>query len=240
MKTKPCVVVCDFDGTLTPKSWVSLFSVVDKSGCLPQEIADQLIAMREKYLPKMKAAALSKDEEREWFNDTVMLYAKAGLTLEKIKEVLAPVRLRDGVNEFLDFVKTYNVPVAVVSYGVKQFIAAVLDNNVAVVDEIYSADLIVSESGLVTGYRPETAAFPNTKGDFSRQFADYHGVPHENILAIGDSGGDITLGHLKENRLGIAKDEQEQQKLEQFMGMAVVTENFEPVCEWVWKKIKPQ
>lgn len=237
---KPWAVVCDFDGTLTPKSWVSLFSVVDKSGCLPQEIADALVLMREKYLPKMKSAALTKEEERQWFDETISLYARAGLTLAKIEEVLAPVIIRDGVHEFLDLLRVYNVPVAVVSYGVRQFISAVLDKNAAVVNEIYSADLIVSESGLVTGYRPETAVFPNTKGDFSRQFADYHGIPHENILAIGDSGGDATLGCLKEHRLGIAKDEQEEKKLGQFMGRVVVTENFEPVCDWVWKKIRSQ
>lgn len=238
--SKTWAVVLDFDGTLTPKSWVSLFNVVDKSGCLPKDIADQGLAMRERYLPKMKAGGLTRQEEYQWFDETIALYVRAGLTMEKIKEVLAPVKIRNGVNKFLDFIKTYNVPVAIVSYGVKQFISAVLDNNIAVVDEIYSADLIVSENGLVTGYHPKTAVFPYTKGDFSRQFADCHGVPHENILAIGDSGGDATLGHLKENRLGIAKDEQEEKKLEQFMGGVVVTENFEPVCDWVWNKIRPQ
>lgn len=236
------VVVSDFDGTFTLKSSVSLFNIVDNGGGLTAENLVRAKEMRERYLVKHLEKTLTKEGERNWFHETIGLYAASGLTKKKIYEILSGVKVRPGVRDCLRFLKHKNVPVAIVSYGIEYFIHVVLANNKIseLVDAVYSAELIFDEKGLVTGYKPETAIFPDNKGIFSCRFANLFAVAFENILAVGDSGGDAHLGHLKENRLGIAKDDKEKEKLQQFMGEVVITEDFQPVQEWLEKKLNPR
>ncbi|MEK7103293.1 MAG: hypothetical protein AAB870_03025, partial [Patescibacteria group bacterium] len=95
------------------------------------------------------------------------------------------------------------------------------------------------KNGLVIGFDMKSAVFPGkSKGKFSKLFADKHGVSYENILAVGDSSGDANLGHLKENRFGIAKDYSEAGRLAEYMGTVAVTEDFTPVKNWLSQKVR--
>lgn len=238
MAEKKFVVVCDFDGTLTPKSVNSLFDVMD--GMLTKEASARAVAMRDGYLPKALSGSLTPQEGRAWLRETIGLYIESGLTKSRIKDVLRKIHLREGAAEFLKFLKIRGVPIAIISYGVVEFIRTVLvfDGVSHLVDKIYATKLISDEDGLVTGYEPETYVLPDNKDEYSRAFADIHSVPYENILAIGDSGGDRKLGHLKENRLCLARDEKEGQKLELFAGTVAVSDTFFPAIEWLTSKIK--
>ena len=104
------------------------------------------------------------------------------------------------------------------------------------ISKIYAANLVIKD-GLICGYRPETFVFSENKGVFSRQFARQYGVPAENILAVGDSAADARLGYLKKNRLGLARDQAEKEKIQEFFGEVIITETFDPVLEWLEKKL---
>lgn len=233
-------VVFDFDGTLIPASYGSLYDVVDSSGEVTTECHRKAEEMRKYYLAKAKADRLTKKDQEKWLVDSLALYMDSGLTLSKIEKILSRVELRPGVKECLKGLHLKKIPVAVVSYGVYQFIDAVLRANGArnLVQEIYSTRLLTDRSGLVTGFSRDTFVFPFNKGKVSRNFADRCFIRYDNLLAVGDSpNGDKQLGHLKKNRLGIAGDEEKRQRLLTVMGDAVVTEHFGPVTDWLLKKI---
>lgn len=236
------VAVMDFDGTATPKSFVSLFKVIEDNAGFSPEILKRAGEMRNKYLPRAVAGQLTEEEERQWFQETVTLYTDGGLNEKKIRASLAAVKLRPGFVECLRFLKNENVPVAIISYGVEYFIHVVLANNKAseLIDAVYSAVIDFDSDGLIKSYKPETVVLPRNKGIMSCRFAYLFDVDFENILAVGDSGGDAHLGYLKKKRLGIAKDEKEKVKLEEFMGTVVITEDFEPVQRWLNSKIRPR
>jgi len=231
-------VVFDFDGTLTPKSYISLFRVIEQNAGFSQEILAKADAMRSRYLPKATSGSLTPDEEIAWFDETIGLYSEARLTREKITESLATVRLRDGVKDCLRFLKRKNIPVAIISFGISNFILAVLIHNQAdhLVDAIYSTNLKF-DKGFVSGYDAKSVVLPSTKGFCSQAFANLFAVPDKNVFGIGDSAIDAKLSQFKENLLGIARDEKDREKLSQYMETVVITEAFYPVQEWLSEKI---
>jgi len=233
------VMVCDFDGTFISKSTISLFDVMDKES-LTKEAKIKAVALRDKYLPKALSGTMTQKEGCEWLEETIKLYIESKLTKRKIRDILSKIRLREGVVEFLTFLHAKRLPVAIISYGVVEFIKEVLMFNevLHLVDKIYATKLIIdNDSDLVIGYIPETYVLPDNKDEFSRAFADIHSTSYDNILAVGDSGGDKKLGHLKENRFCIAKDEKEKNKLELFADTVCVSETFLPVLGWLKTKI---
>lgn len=229
------VVVFDFDGTLISKHR-SLFDVMDRA--LSPEDCQKIDFLRHKYLPLLSAGqTLCTKEAAEMITIPIEIYTKAGLTLYKIAKTLSIVDLRPGVEETLHFLAQKEIPTAIISYGITAFIESVLENQKvrSRIAKVYAAELITKD-GLLCGYRPETIVTVATKGVCSKNFADRHGVPLENILAVGDSPADQFLGGLQENRLGIAKDQAEKEKIAPYFGEIVLTENFSQVLEWL--KIK--
>lgn len=240
MKNPNWAATFDFDGTLIQESYGSLCAVVDSSGEVTAECHRKAEEMRKYYLAKAQQNKLTKRDQEKWLVDSLNLYIESGLTLAKIEKILSKVKLRPGVVDCLEELQKRKIPVAVVSYGVYQFIDAVLKANKVsnLVDKIYSANLTTNEFGMVNGFSRHTFVLPHNKGKFSRNFADRCFVCYDNLLAVGDSpSGDKLLGYLKKNRLGIAEDPGKKERLLRVMGDAVVTEDFRPVTDWLLEKI---
>lgn len=229
MAAKTVTVVLDFDGTLTPKTG-SLFEHVDRCALSAESLAVSR-QMREKYLERMKSRRLTLQEELDWLEDSLKLYVQDGVTDRQVQEALAGVRLRDGVVKCLQTLKKIGVPVAIVSYGVLQFIETVLGNNGALdlVDAIYAAHMLQDDSGLghYIGYRSDTLVVPGNKDQWSRRFAEICGRPFKKQLAIGDSGADKRLGPCKANRFGLADSFDEAERLCEFMNSVSVSQDFD-------------
>ena len=239
MNRKWCAVF-DCDGTLISKSYGALCDVVDGS-VISAEGHKKAEEMRKRYFAAIRAGFFRKEDQEKWMAETIEIYKHYGLTLRKINYALRNVKVRPGVKEWFHLLQEKGIPVAIVSYGVTEFIETLLKVNglLKMVDRIYAADLLINSQGKLFGFCRESAVYPDNKGEYSRRFADRHGVSYRNILAVGDSPhGDGKLGYLKKNRFGIAKDESQKQKLAEVMGAVAVTENFKPVIEWILEKIK--
>ena len=231
-------VVFDFDGTLMPKEFISLFNVMD---CALGEVHRKEIEnLRIKYIPKILSRQITPEEDMIMVTRPAQIYIESRLTICQMKKAIAKVNLRQGVTKTLQFLYEQKIPVAIISYSYLQAIELTLTKHGIghLVSKVYGANLVF-KNGIVCGYRPETFVFSKNKGLFSRQFAKRYDIPDKNILAVGDSGADCYLGHLKENRLGLAQDEAEKEKIQKFFGEVVVTENFDPVLEWLKMKINP-
>jgi phosphoserine phosphatase len=232
-------VVFDFDGTLTPKHYVSLFNIVEK-GVLSEKYLQETATLRNKYMPKAMNGIITHEEEMAWLEENINIFIKAKTTINQIKYALKDVRLRSNVVDCMLLLKYKCVPTAVISYGVKQFIEIVLQNNHALklVDSIYATQLEIDEkTGLVLGYKPETILLPRQKGLASTHFAKSATVRENNVLAVGDSLVDSLLGSSKENRFGIAEDEIQLKRIQNVMGECAITQDFSLVISWILNKI---
>ncbi|MCL5017203.1 MAG: cytochrome P450 [Patescibacteria group bacterium] len=106
------------------------------------------------------------------------------------------------------------------------------------VDSIYAAQLEIDEkTGLVVGYKPNTIILPRQKGLASAHFAKSMTVQEKNVLAIGDSLVDSLLGSSKENRFGIAEDENQLKRIRNVMGECAITQDFSPAISWLLNKL---
>lgn len=231
-------VVFDFDGTLTPKSYVSLFNIVDQSA-LPEKYFWEMRDLRANYMPKAVDGTITREEERDWMVKSIGIYVRARITLEQIEKAMEKVVLRDGVVDCMKELRSWGVRVAVISFGIAQFVRAALKNNGALrlVDEVYATELISACGGVVVGFKQDTLLLPTDKGLTSLVFARKFGVPKHHILAIGDTLVDAHLGGLKKNRFGIAENEWQLANIKEVMGAAAITMDFSPVRNWLLAKI---
>ncbi len=235
-----CAVVFDFDGTLTPKFHVSLFNVVEK-GVLSEKYLQETAILRNKYLPKAMSGTITHKEEAAWLSENINIFIKAGTTIDQVKYALKDVRLRINVVDCMALLKYKRIPMAVISYGVYQFIEIVLKNNHALplINSIYATKLEVDkETGKIIGFNPATVLLPTQKGTASLHFAKSVRVAENKILAVGDSLVDSLLGSLKENRFGIAEDETQLKRIQNVMGECAITQDFSPVINWLIRKIE--
>ena len=238
MPTKHAVVF-DFDGTLTPRFHISLFNVVEK-GVLPSKYLQEAEYVRNKYIYKAMRGTLTRQEELTWLKENINIFVEAGVTIKQVEKALKHVKFRDNAQECLAWLKGEGVPIAVVSYGIYQFIEVVLKNNHAqpLIDSIYATKLDVDQkTGKIIGFHADTVVLPTQKGDASLHFADLMNIDKSKILAVGDSQIDSRLGFLKENRFGIAEDHDQLRRIENVMGKSVITHDFAPVIEWLYDKI---
>ena len=232
-------VVLDCDGTLTPKSLGSLFRVVD-THALPPEAEPDFKVLRDRYIPLAEVGKLSPELQIEWLAETFEIYIRHRLRREAWQLAIASsVTFRPGVMGALVALHAAGVPTAIVSYGSIDFIehALEIEGAAELVTEIYATRMRHDASGLVVGYERETFVTQENKGEWSLRFADAYGIPHGNLLAVGDTAGDRYLGHLKEHRFGIAKDEAERAKIAPYMGETVVADDFAAARAWLSGKL---
>ncbi|MBU1915510.1 haloacid dehalogenase-like hydrolase [Patescibacteria group bacterium] len=241
MSKKCWGVVFDCDGTLFNKNIGSLMKLFDERA-LPQHGRDQAIELRDLYLPQALAGELSVRDELDWLAQTLDIYVDCRVTNKQVRALMADIRVRVGVTECLSELHARNVAVAIVSYGVRPLIVeAMIANGLQdAFDEIYAANLTANRVGRFVSHSRRTYVIPDNKGRWSRQFAKKHNVSLHRLLAVGDSAGDVKLGHFKKNRLGIAESVDEANKIRRYMGDTVVSQDFHSVTAWLLQKIDLQ
>lgn len=234
MSARPAYgVVLDFDGTLTPKKLGSLFKVVD-TRALPPEAEPDFKVLRDKYIPLAEVGKLSPEIQLEWLAETFEIYIRHGLTRAGwMSAITTAIAFRPGALGTLAALESANVPTAIISYGATDFIEHALMLGDVSVTEICATRMRHDPTGLVTGYDRSTFVTQENKGEWSQRFADKHGIPLENLLAVGDTAGDRYLGHLKERRFGLVADEAERAKVAPHMGETAVSDDFGPARAWL-------
>lgn len=245
MKLADNCVVLDFDGTCIPRNEIALIPIVDRNA-LPKEASSDLEKVWSIYGEKAVNGTISQVEARAWIVQTVDLYIRYGLKLEDAYRALEHVRLKRGFKKFLKDMHRMGVPVAINSFGIKQFIWYVLqkENIAHLVSDIFATDLItwnISKNAKpITDFDMKSMVVPHFKGCFSELFAWKYGVPDDGIIAIGDSLGDALLGVRKENRICLIEKESEIEEfdLSAHFGEILVTKSFVPAHEVVLKRIR--
>jgi len=232
-------VVLDCDGTLFPKAIGSLMKLVDDRA-LPEAAKQASAELRDFYLPFAHEGTLTNQQERDWLIETVRIYTEHRITEAQVCAALHDVRLRPGLATGLRELHAAGVKLGVISYGVAPLIRIALKiNDVAdLFESVCAADMGMDDQGRYVSYNPDSFVTPDDKGEWSRLFALAHNIPDEQLLAVGDSGGDRTLGIQREKRLGVMEDSNEREKLLRHMGdVVLVKDGFGPAIEWLKRRI---
>lgn len=235
-KQKRRAVVLDFDGTVLRKPNQSVFHLIHQYADLPPRTAERMDRIRSQFLDRGERGLITPQEERDWLFTEVAAWIEGGLTPKQVAQAMLHARLRPYVGECLNWLRQRRIPVTIISYGIRQFVEMVLHANGLgnLVDRVYALDLRLDyRTGRYCGQVADSAVTPSNKGAWSRHFAKKHHVRTDQLYAVGDSPGDRDLGHLKKNRIGLAVDHEEAERLTRYFSEVLVTDNFRPAWNWL-------
>lgn len=235
-------VLYDCDGTLIGKMAGALMPTVSDRA-LPPEAGAQLAALRKTYFAYYATGSITVAQYRHWLLEELALYARYALKPDAWRRALGHVRLRHGAAELIRDLHALGVRQAVVSAAIADFVEFVLEVNGVRghIDAVYAARITLGPDGAVAGHVDGTIVHIGNKGDHSLAFARRFGLDPRRLIALGDSIGDATLGHLPEHRIGVAETHEDAEILRNLGAMGevvvIVDGHMRPVSAVIRKKL---
>ncbi|BGP15996.1 hypothetical protein JCM10213_005454 [Rhodosporidiobolus nylandii] len=185
--TAPYILFSDFDGTITTR---------DSNDCATDELGFGVDRRRALNVEILEQRMTFRDAFAEMLNSVW----KNGKSFAEVKEYLVKhITLDEGFKTCNDWCKEHDVPVVIVSSGMKPIIQAILTNLVGEEDaakiDIIANDVEFPSSEGENGewritYRHPESGFGHDK---SRATAPYRTLPHRPILFFcGDGVSDLS------------------------------------------------
>ena len=201
-------VLADFDRTLTKaffngKKVNTIISHLRNGNYLTEDYAKKAHELFDKYHPIEIATDVSDKEKskkmNEWWNAHFDLLIKSGLNKSDLKKVVndESLEFRDGVLEFLKFLKEKNIPLVILSSsGLGDTISMYLEkegilyNNIHIISNFYKWD----EKGNAIGVHEPIIHVMNKSEISVKSLPIYHELlKRKNVLLIGDGLGDLGM-----------------------------------------------
>jgi 2-hydroxy-3-keto-5-methylthiopentenyl-1-phosphate phosphatase len=158
------IVFCDFDGTIT--------------------IAETFVAMVSRFAPAVSALVLPEIYARRvTLRQGVrqMLESIPSASYSEIIEFTRSQPIRAGFDDFLDFLKTKQIPIVIVSGGLQGMVEAVLEPYMDRIEAIHAIDLDTSGDYLQVKSRYEGGTEMVAKAEIMARYGA------DESIAIGDS-----------------------------------------------------
>ncbi len=199
--SKEVHIVTDFDRTITDFSTPTSWSLLSRSGLTPNEYVFDRQALYENYHKYENDPSI--DEEfrckmmKEWFEGHIALFIKHRINKEIFERIIynEMMQFREKGKEFLELTYRKNIPVIIISAGLKVFIDSFLQKNGCLFENTYivSNELVFDDGGIPISFCGETIHMAN-KSEVS--------LPDEirarldarpNIILLGDGISDIKM-----------------------------------------------
>lgn len=169
------LTIFDLDGTLTQERsiWEYIHIRLGKWYGFAEEYQNQFLAGKISY------EEFCERDAKVW----------KGLKVEKLLEIVKTVPFHPGVNELMNYLKNRGLKLAMVSSGL-----SLLSDWV---HQRYGLDYSVSndllhENGVLTG-KVKIQVYYDKKAEWVDKILKQFGVKAEEVIAIGDSKGDIDM-----------------------------------------------
>ncbi|MDD5649854.1 MAG: hypothetical protein PHF86_05445 [Candidatus Nanoarchaeia archaeon] len=200
-------VVSDFDRTLTKcfyngKKIPSTIALIREGGYLTEDYPKKAFELFDKYHPIELDESLDYDyrfkKMQEWWETHEKLLIKSGMNKKVINDILEryPKMLREGTIEFLDYLKSHNIPLLIFSSGIGNLIEGYLkkENRLTPNIHILSNTFNFNSKGYATGYKNKIIHIMN-KSETKIENKVYRDLisKRNNIILLGDSLEDIGM-----------------------------------------------
>ncbi len=202
-------VVSDFDKTLTKcfnegKKIPSTIALIREGGYLKDDYPKKAFSLFDKYHPIEIDDSISYDYKyekmKEWWETHEKLLVKSGMHKDVVDDIIKkyPKVLRDGIKEFLEFLKNKNIPLLIFSSGIGNMIEGylkkenLLTQNIHILSNTFEYD----ENGYAKGYREEVIHLFNKseKKITNKKYKELISK-RTNVLLLGDSLGDLGMAN---------------------------------------------
>lgn len=226
-------VIADFDKTLThaftnEKKVQSIIAVLRNKNYLTVDYSKKAHALFDKYHPYEIDSEISIEEKKgkmnEWWMEHFDLLIKSGLNENDIKNLVKEdeIKLRDGVLEFLDFLKNKKIPLIIMSAGLGDAIKLYLEKekrlyeNIHIISNLFEWD----ENGNAIDVKKPIVHSMNKDETTIENLEIYEELKkRKNVLLLGDGLGDkgMIKGFDYENLISVAfLNENIEKNLEKF------------------------
>ncbi len=123
----------------------------------------------------------------ESFRKTVGMLVQYGLTRDKIQELVEEVlEIKPGVEEFFNYLQKHEIPVAIITGGVIDFISEPYRS----IATIYSNEFTYDQDGKLNGVK---VMVRGNKEYYLHAFCDERGILPERTFVVGDGAGDLGM-----------------------------------------------
>ena len=228
-------ILSDFDRTLTKafvdgKSVPSLISILREENYLTPDYSQKAKELYAKYHPIEIDPNISLKEKkkamREWWMAHFDLLIRSGLNKRDLKKVVESdrIKLKEGCQEFLDFLQKHNIPLVIISSSGlgKEAIAMYLEKkgrlykNIYIISNSYEWD----EAGNAIAVKQPIIHGMNKDMTIIQNFPVFEIIKErKNVLLMGDNLADVEMvkGFHYDNLLKIGfLNEKVKENLEQY------------------------
>lgn len=189
-------VVSDFDLTLTAGKNhgdnLGTWDVMD--ALMPPEGVAAHTAIYQSFRPIERAGKLTEAIAKEKWSDTLDLITGYRMSINDIEQAfLSVATLRSGAKNLFDICTAYTIPTVVLSSGIRNVIEIIAEHYDLRPDYILSNDLVVDESGHVSGWRRETLIHVLNKHEMGHNELSTLRTKHPHVLLLGDVPADTSM-----------------------------------------------
>ncbi|MFH1456031.1 MAG: hypothetical protein ABIF40_03720 [archaeon] len=199
---KSIQVVSDFDKTLTKafidgKKIMSSYAILRENKYLGEEYSAKAFALFDEYHPYELSTELTFEEKKqkmdEWWSKHLELMIKSGINKEIFKEIADKdhVKVREGLNKFIEILNKNNIPFLIFSAGLGDVIKEVLrvkgflKQNVNIIANFFK----FNGQGNVIGYDQDIVHV------FNKNTIEHdEDIPErKNVILLGDNIDDLGM-----------------------------------------------
>eukprot|EP00742_Colponemidia_sp_Colp-10_P001787 GILJ01001911.1.p1 GENE.GILJ01001911.1~~GILJ01001911.1.p1 ORF type:complete len:347 (+),score=61.17 GILJ01001911.1:52-1092(+) len=202
-------VVSDFDMTLTAfmvdgQRGMTSHGIVERAPMVSDEFRQRSRALFEQYFPLEHSKSITVEEKfqhmTEWWKRSHQLICEEHIHLSDLSLMVgkAHVAVREGVTELFQELDSFNIPVTIISAGIKDVIEAVLKARAVFTKNIrvLSNKMFFDSEGLLVGFDDDNNVIHSmNKGRFASQF--FSSTPElaqrKNVILLGDLCEDLTM-----------------------------------------------
>lgn len=157
-------IITDFDHTLTEKDSTSSWGVLEALNTLNKEAKNKLKDNKNYYLPLENNLNINEGKRKklmkEWADNNLKILNHSNITRKDINKASYKknaMKIRKGVKELLKYTYINNVPVIIVSAGIKEIIENFLKANNCLYDNIYIvSNKIKYKNNIFIGFKNKT------------------------------------------------------------------------------------
>lgn len=194
-------IIADFDHTITDQKSESSWGVLETSNLLKKENRQKCLKYKEYYLPIEKDTKISKEKKaiylKQWLEKNLNIFIDSKLTKEQIDEISSKKEsmiLRKGVGELFDFTKKNNIPIIIISAGIKDVIINFLKSNNLLYNNIFIlSNEIVYKDNIIAGFKHEAMHTLNKREVTYPKEIREKVKDRKEVILLGDNIEDIMM-----------------------------------------------
>ncbi|KKQ21455.1 MAG: hypothetical protein A3G45_00070 [Candidatus Staskawiczbacteria bacterium RIFCSPLOWO2_12_FULL_37_15] len=190
-------LVLDFDRTMTKSQNqagenINTWQILKTH--LPEEAKEEYQKFYNKYRPLEAANKMKESDAAAWWEEILNLYQKNKLNwLDIVNDVNSKMPIRNGTKELFDVCKKKNIPIIIISAGIKDVIEIWCQRFEIKPATILSTNLFFDNNGYIKGWdRGSLIHVLNKKEKGHKEVSEMKKL-RPNIILIGDSINDYSM-----------------------------------------------